>query len=118
VTIEDKLVVWFTNSDKGLVLNKTNNRTVRAAFGDDTDSWPGKIIVMFPTMAEMRGSMVPALRVKIPPKSNGSEAAAQPAPAPKPTADPELNDDISDVGGGAFGSRAKDDLDADDEDNF
>ena len=33
---EKKLVVWFTNDERGLVLNKTNNRTIRGAFGDDT----------------------------------------------------------------------------------
>jgi hypothetical protein len=31
---EKKLVVWFTNDEHGLVLNKTNNRALRAAFGD------------------------------------------------------------------------------------
>ena len=29
---EKKLVVWFTNDEHGLVLNKTNNRTIRGAF--------------------------------------------------------------------------------------
>ena len=33
---EKKLVLWFTNDERGLVLNKTNNRTIRGAFGDDT----------------------------------------------------------------------------------
>jgi hypothetical protein len=113
---EDKLVVWFTNSDKGLVLNKTNNRVIRGAFGDDTDGWNGKVIVVFPTMADMRGSMVPALRVKLPPPKSNGEAAA--APAPKPPTDPELNDEVSDVGGSEFGSGKKDDLDDDDEANF
>ena len=32
---EKKLVVWFTNDERGLVLNKTNNRTIRGAFGDE-----------------------------------------------------------------------------------
>jgi len=27
-----KLVVWFTNSKKGLPLNRTNNRTIRGAY--------------------------------------------------------------------------------------
>ena len=31
---EKKLVVWFTNDERGLVLNKINNRTIRGAFGD------------------------------------------------------------------------------------
>ena len=37
VTAEDlggdgKLIVWFTNDKKGLILNKTNNRVLRTAF--------------------------------------------------------------------------------------
>ena len=64
---EQKLVVWFTNDKRGLVLNKTNNRTIRGYYGDDVAGWAGKIIIVFPTMVPMGGKMVPALRVRIPP---------------------------------------------------
>jgi hypothetical protein len=85
---ERKLVVWFTNDARGLVLNRTNNRTLRGPFGDDCAGWVGKIIVVYPTMAEFRGDMKPCLRVRIPPpKSNGQPAAAMPA-TPPPTIDP------------------------------
>ena len=63
---EKKLCVWFTNDRHGLVLNKTNNRTLRGAFGDACDGWKGKIVVVFPTQDEFRGRMVPVLRVRIP----------------------------------------------------
>jgi hypothetical protein len=114
---EKKLVVWFTNDERGLVLNKTNNRTIRGAFGDDTEGWKGKIIIVFPAMADNRGKMVPALRVRIPPPkqptvtaapsqqpvtsgngaavpapASGNGAAAAPAPV-APVADPELEPD-------------------------
>jgi hypothetical protein len=36
---DKKLVLWFTNSEQGLVLNKTNLRTLKGAFGDDTAGW-------------------------------------------------------------------------------
>jgi hypothetical protein len=36
---EDKLVVWFTNDKRGFVLNKTNNRVLRAEFGNDVSGW-------------------------------------------------------------------------------
>ena len=78
---EKKLVVWFTNDERGLVLNKTNNRTIRGAFGDAVDGWVGKIIIIFPTMVDMRGKLTPALRVRIPPPKQTAAAA----PAPKPT---------------------------------
>lgn len=107
---EKKLVVWFTNDERGLVLNKTNNRAIRSAYGDDTADWVGKIIVVFPTMVDMRGKMTPALRVRIPPPKQAAAAAAAPeavqsgngaaavAPtqmlrASAPPVDPELEDD-------------------------
>jgi hypothetical protein len=85
-----KLVVWFTNDKKGLILNKTNLRTLKGAFGDDTSNWVNKVIVIYPMMAELRGKMVPALRVRIPPPKQAAAAPQQPvtsgnganAPAP------------------------------------
>ena len=107
---EKKLVVWFTNDERGLVLNKTNNRAIRSAYGDDTADWVGKIIVVFPTMVDMRGKMTPALRVRILPSKQAAVAApateavqsgngaAAVAPTKKlmaaaPPVDPELEDD-------------------------
>ena len=106
---EKKLVVWFTNSPKGLVLNRTNNRTIRGAYGDDVAGWIGKLIVVFPTQADFRGRPVGALRVRIPPPKQAKTsvappsqeaakpaAATKPAPAtsPEPEADPDLDDEI------------------------
>jgi hypothetical protein len=100
---EKKLVVWVTNDRRGLVLNRVNNRTLRGAFGDVCDGWAGKIIVLFPTMAEFRGMMKPALRVRIPaPKGNGQPAAAPVAPPPAPApaevdpAEIDVDDDLND----------------------
>jgi len=109
---EKKLCVWFVNDARGLVLNKTNNRTLRGAFGDACDGWKGKIIVLFPTEDDLRGRMVPVLRVRIPPPKqtaagNGQTAADEGIPEflrrtpeikakqPDPAEiDPELNDEI------------------------
>ena len=85
---EKKLVVWFTNDKRGLVLNKTNNRTLRGAFGDDVSGWKDKIVVVFPTTVEFRGKMVPGLRVRIPPPKQataGNGQATAPSARPKPT---------------------------------
>jgi hypothetical protein len=101
IGVEKKLVVWFTNDPRGLVLNKTNNRTLRGAFGDDCAGWKGKIIVLYPATDEFRGRMVPVLRVRVPPpkEGNGQTVAAKPKPpAPPPDAellDDELNDDLN-----------------------
>jgi hypothetical protein len=99
---EKKLVVWFTNDERGLVLNRTNNRVLRAAFGDDTAGWKNKIIVIFVIMVDNRGKMVPGLRVRIPPPKQSAGGAAAPssgngAAAAPPVAavqdDPELEPD-------------------------
>ena len=104
---EVKLVVWFTNDKHGLVLNRINNRTIRGAYGDAVDGWPGKIIVLFPTVAEFRGKMGPALRVRIPTPKDGYKAAPVKKLPPKPPVEAEaddfdeeeqLNDDVLDVG--------------------
>ena len=41
--------------------------------------WNGKIIVVFPTMVDMRGKMTPGLRVRIPPPKQ-QQAALAPEP--------------------------------------
>jgi hypothetical protein len=100
---DTKLVVWFTNDNRGLVLNRTNNRTLRGAFGDACDGWKGKIVVVFPTQDDFRGRMVPVLRVRIPlPKEANGQLAAKPLAAAPPDeladmldGDDELNDNIN-----------------------
>ena len=93
---EQKLVVWFTNDEHGLVLNKTNNRAIRGAFGDDCSGWIGKIIVLFPTQDEFRGKMVPCLRVRIPPPKGNATAAKELVPPPPSPATTSVADDLDD----------------------
>jgi hypothetical protein len=104
---ETKACVWFTNIDRGLLLNKTNLRVLQGAFGNDMELWAGKIIVAYSIMAPFRGQMVPSLRVRIPPPKEAYKApASPPKQTPKPPVeedvdgfdDPEqLDDDVSDV---------------------
>jgi hypothetical protein len=99
---QKKLVVWFTNDERDLVLNKTNNRTMRGAFGDDCAGWATKIIVLFPSTTDLRGKLVPSLRVRIPPPKqatagNGATKPVEPEQPVKPAAQPiadDLNDEI------------------------
>jgi hypothetical protein len=95
------LVVWFTNDERGLVLNKTNNRAMRGVYGDDCADWAGKIIVLFPSTVDLRGKMVPSLRVRIPPPKqatagNGAKPAEPEQPPAKPAAQPSPADDLND----------------------
>ena len=76
---EQRLVVWFTNEKRGLVLNKTNNRILRAAFGDDVDGWTGKIVILY---SEMKNNGKLGLSVRIPPPKQPTAAIPQPQPQP------------------------------------
>jgi hypothetical protein len=74
---ESKLVVWFTNDKKGLVLNKTNNRVLRKEYGDDVEGWTGKIIAVFAMDVLFQGKLTPGLRVRIlPPKQPSTKPAS------------------------------------------
>jgi hypothetical protein len=98
---EKKLVVWFTNDERGLALNTINRRTLQGAFGDVTAGWVGKIIIIYPTTVDMHGKPTPGLRVRIPPpKGNGQPVTAKaPEPVLPPAAavgaDDELGDEIN-----------------------
>jgi hypothetical protein len=124
---EQKACVWFYNHDKGLLLNKTNLRTLAGKFGDLMDGWREKVIGLMVIIADFRGKAGPAIRVYIPtPKSDGYKAPSPPPPQPAQQAAPlsaaatpphqeeppveayddddnfdddqELNDDVDDVG--------------------
>lgn len=90
---DEKPVIYFTKARKGLVLNKTNAKVIAGAYGDDTDQWEDREIILFSMMVQFGDEMVDSIRVKIP------KAAVAPKPAPQshdeldpPPAD--LNDEI------------------------
>ena len=88
---DEKPVLYFTKSKKGLVLNKTNGKTIAAAYGDDTDQWEDREIILFSMMVQFGDEMVDSIRVKIP------KPAVQPKPAPQAHSEldpPPLDDDI------------------------
>lgn len=67
---EQKEVLWFEESEQGLVLNKTNTTTVVEVTGtDDVDIMAGKKIVLFATTTEFGGKTVPCIRVRAPKNS-------------------------------------------------
>lgn len=59
-------VLYFERKTKGLILNKTNAAAIAAIYGAETDDWPGKSLILFPTMVEFRQRPVPTIRVKGP----------------------------------------------------
>jgi hypothetical protein len=64
---EEKPVLYFRNKDKGLVLNVTNAYAISEAYGDDTDSWKGKQVVLYvDNNVQYAGRRVKGLRVMVP----------------------------------------------------
>lgn len=83
-TGDEKPVCYFQGKDRGLVLNVTNASTISTAYGDDTEEWYGKPIILFATTTSFGGRTVPCLRVRVPrqtaaaqtPIADHSDAAA------------------------------------------
>ncbi len=63
-----KMILFFQGKEKGLVCNKTNANTIAAIYGDDTDDWKGKEIVLFEAYVDFQGKSVPSIRVRAPKK--------------------------------------------------
>lgn len=85
---ELKLVVYFREDSRGYIPNKTAYRTVKDAWGTDSDDWVGRKIVLYPGEAMFGGEPVPSIKVRMP----------QPKPAtvakPPPVADVDPADDV------------------------
>lgn len=61
---EMRPVLYFEGVAKGMVLNKTNAKRIAAMYGEDTDSWIGREILIYPSETDLRGETVPCIRVK------------------------------------------------------
>lgn len=63
---ERKLVLHFQGREKGLICNKTNAGRIAHFYGEDTDDWIGKEIVLFADLVDFQGKTVEAIRVRGP----------------------------------------------------
>jgi hypothetical protein len=103
---EDKPVAYFKETDKGLVLNKTNwNLIVGALKLDDSDDWVGRKIALYSTDVQFGNETKRGIRVmskapkgaaangnaKPEPAAIGAPAKSKPAPAER---EPGEDDDI------------------------
>ena len=61
---EMKPVVYFKEKKEGLVLNRTNNKSIQKALGWDSKKWVGCSIILFPTDVPFKGDVVEAIRIK------------------------------------------------------
>jgi hypothetical protein len=88
----NKIVLYFKNTEKALPLNATNFDAVCDATGClDTDDWPGQRIELYPTRTTMGGKAVDCIRIRRP---SSSRLAAAAAAAPPPPAD-DMSDEIA-----------------------
>ena len=88
---EQRWVLYFREMQKGMVLNVTTIRVLEGAYGDDSDGWIGKRVMIYvdPNVS-FQGRVIGGLRLRAPKKT-----AAAPAPTPAPAAHAdEFSDDI------------------------
>lgn len=64
---EQKPCLHFNETNKPLVLNRTNGEYVGSLYGDDTDTWAGKqVVVYFDATIMFAGKRTGGLRVRAP----------------------------------------------------
>jgi hypothetical protein len=102
-----KPVLFFKESkdQRGLVLCKTNGKTIAAMYGNDTDAWIGKRVTLFPTVTDAFGqSNVECIRIrpKAPDKAKapGEFADVPEMPAPESPEHAEMEERSLDLGTG------------------
>ncbi len=99
---DERPVVYFNGTTKGLVLNKTNANVINEMYGRETDNWIGKDIDIYPTRVEYAGRMVDGMRVRIPatpPKGKAAPVVTGHLDVPPPASEADygtLSDELSD----------------------
>jgi hypothetical protein len=79
-----KPVVYFEETEKGLVLNKTNAETIVTLHGSETNAWEGRKVALFATEVDFRGKQTLAIRIRLRKPKAAGQAPAAAAPAPEP----------------------------------
>jgi hypothetical protein len=62
--IKDKGVVYFRETERGWVLNRTNATCLASMFGDNTDDWKGKHVTLKSEEVQVGKERKPGIRVK------------------------------------------------------
>lgn len=89
---DNKVVLYFQGKEKGLVLNVTNKNMIVDTYGPETDEWIAQPVILYEAMVQYQSKMVPAIRIKAPPR-----AMQRPAkPAKQSQSDPRDDSDMDD----------------------
>lgn len=75
--VEDKLVLYFRNATKGMILNRTNAMTIAAMYSPESDNWTGQRITLYSTRVNAFGAMHDVIRIRpeVPPAPKAGAAA-------------------------------------------
>lgn len=64
-TTRNQIVLSFDGKEKKLGLNKTNSKMIASMYGDDTEQWIGKEIILCPQKTmNQQGNLVDCIRIE------------------------------------------------------
>lgn len=61
---ELKVILYFEEFEKGMVLNKTNKKVIESMYGTVIEDLKGKRVILHTQIVESYGESVPAIRIK------------------------------------------------------
>jgi hypothetical protein len=61
---ETKPVLYFAGTPKGMIVNKTNARTIAGMYGNNVNDWIGKRVTLYQAMTSTPDGEKPCIRVR------------------------------------------------------
>lgn len=61
---ERKMIIQFEGQDKTLVCNNTNNAILTAAYGEETDNWRGKKVILHLITTNFKGQATLSIQLE------------------------------------------------------
>jgi hypothetical protein len=92
---ETKYILYFKETKKGLILNKTNAARIIALYGRETDDWAGERIALYSEKVNAFGKNHNAVRVDERKPTPNGQSHDDPFPTPEDNPTPEA--DIADT---------------------
>jgi hypothetical protein len=85
---EQKLVIYFDELTRGLILNKTNFEALSESFGRETDDWRERCVTLYAVKTKYEEKEVDGVRIRVDPANHlPREQRSKPQPI-------ELDDDV------------------------
>ena len=57
-------VMYLTELDKPMILNKTNGRSIGKLWGHDSRQWEGKQVTLYPSKVDVQGETKDCIRIR------------------------------------------------------